>query len=141
MKSYFIRVVFLALVISTSLANAEGWVAGSNPVNVAYQTEDGRGYYRKVSVNEFYYAPDIYVMPSDDGYYYKKEDTGVSYNSSGENSRNVQYAEHMIYYPEVNYPIDNDKEYYYNYKKAGYMKRMIKNEEPKVIDYPLYFDN
>ena len=149
---FYIKTGLIAILIVFGLnfeAYSVNWQkVGERHGNAIYYSDDGKGYYRKVSESEIAKkeGPQVYIVIDDSGYYYHQMDEnggGGSYSYTApegveEYYEDNQNVKNIIYYPE-------HEAVSYDYKCPCESRRSdaeISQSEVNVSAlYPMYFDS
>jgi hypothetical protein len=142
-------IAIMILFFTGLTANSKGWQqVGERHGNAIYYSDDGQGYYRKVSEEEIVQkkGPQVYIVVDESGYYYHHLDEnggGGSYSYTMPSGMEEHYDENdevsnVTYHPKQNAVS-------YDYKCPCESRRTdkeITNSEVNVSAlYPMYFDN
>ncbi|PIR37123.1 MAG: hypothetical protein COV35_11040 [Alphaproteobacteria bacterium CG11_big_fil_rev_8_21_14_0_20_39_49] len=146
----YLKAGLIAVLITFSFnANSINWQkAGERHGNAIYYSDDGKGYYRKVSESEIAKKeePQVYIVIDESGYFYHHIDEnggGGSYSytvpeGAEELYDDNQNVQNIIYHPD-------HKAVSYDYRcpcEGNRSDAEISKSEVNVSAlYPVYFDN
>lgn len=148
---FYIRYGIFALTILFGFSSSgycQVWNAvGEKNGNAIYYSDDGKGYYRKVSEQEILQndAIKVYLVLDDSGYYHNHIDEmggGGSYSTAepdnlekySDNNYKVSY---IIIYPNTT---DEKNEYKWESKNQLTDEQITESEINVAALYPIYFD-